>query len=308
MEEQPEGQQAPPRRQGREDRRQKTYVTVIYKITYRILPISFCVLFIIAASGILFYTFGLYQALPKKAVEGVTCAFGGIFALFLFGRLFLWLEKECQEKKDWDRRISQASQVERGLQSPSCAYRCAGRWESAWEWVRECIYQGQIFPCVLCSICGGAKKKRSSVAGSHSERDSTSQGHVYGSGGREAEGSSMGDTDRDLGGLPVRDSIGHEGDGNANDGTDNVWEEAAPQSFPTIPQRTAQPSIKRGGTSQRPKPRPTGPRRNRPPETVYPYYGALQQPELMEYIRNSRDTQQGQHSFHGGDAGTQKWI
>jgi hypothetical protein len=67
-------------------------------------------------------------------------------------------------KKDWDRRISQASQMERGLQSPSCSYRCAGRWESAWEWVKECMYQAQIFPCVLCSVCGRAKKKRSTVA------------------------------------------------------------------------------------------------------------------------------------------------
>jgi hypothetical protein len=258
-----------------------------------ILPISFCVLFIIAASGILFYTFGSYQALPKKAVEGVIYAFGGIVVLFLFGRLLLWLEKECQEKKDWDRRISRASQVERGLQSPSCAYRCAGRWESAREWARECIYQGLIFPCVLCSICGRAKKKRSSAVGSYSERDSTSQSHVYRSGGRESEGSSRGDTDRDLDTLPARDSIGHEGDGSANEGTGNVWEEAAPQSFPTIPQRTAQPSIKRSGTAQHPKPRPTSPRRNRPSETVYPHDGFLQQPELMEYIRKSRDTQQG---------------
>jgi hypothetical protein len=86
--------------------------------------------------------------------------------------------------------------VERGLQLSSCAYRFAGRWESAREWVRECIYQGLIFPCVLCSICGRAKKKRSSVVGSYSERDSTSQGHVYRSGGQEAEGSSRGDTGR----------------------------------------------------------------------------------------------------------------
>jgi prepilin signal peptidase PulO-like enzyme (type II secretory pathway) len=247
MEEQPEGQQALARRQGREDCRQKTYVTVIYKLTYKILPISFCVLLITAASGILFYTFGPYQAFPKNAVEGVACAFGGIVVLVLFGRLLLRLEKECQEKKNWDRRISQASQVERGLQSPSCAYRCAGRWESAWEWVKECIYQEQIFPCVLCSICGRAKKKRSSVAESYPERDSTSKGHIYRSGGREAEGSSSGSTDKDLDGLLARDKIGRGGDGSAIEGTGNVWNGAAPQSFPTIPQRTAQRSIKRGG-------------------------------------------------------------
>jgi hypothetical protein len=116
------------------------------------------------------------------------------------------------------------------------------------------------------------------------------------------------ETDRDLDGLLARDSIGHEGDGSANGGTDNVWEGAVPQSFPTISQRAAPPSIKRGGAAQRPRPQLTGPRRNRPPQTVYPHDGPLQQPELMESIRESRDTQQGQHSSHGGDVGPQEWI
>jgi hypothetical protein len=41
---------------------------------------------------------------------------------------------------------------------------------------------------------------------------------------------------------------------------------------------------------------------------VYPHDGSLQPLDSMENIRQQQDTQQGQHSFHGGDAGLQDWI
>ncbi len=164
-----QAQQEPLQRQARPERPERLFVTTMSNITYKYMPILFVILFITAGTLVLTYTF-MDHPLPRKVAWGMIGSFGGACVFCLLGMICLFLDKNCEEKKAWNKRASRASMafdIERALESPSCPHRCANRVEGAWGWIKECFYQRLCFGLVF-SLCieeeGGIKKAGQSRA------------------------------------------------------------------------------------------------------------------------------------------------
>jgi len=156
-----QAQQEPPQRQPRPERPERLFVTTMSNITYKYMPIIFGILFITAGTLVLTYTF-MDHPLPRKVAWGMIGSFGGVCVFFLLGMICLFLDKNCEEKKAWNKRASRASiafDIEHGLDSPSCPHRCANRVEGAWGWMKECFYQRLCFG--LCFPCASKKRGKS---------------------------------------------------------------------------------------------------------------------------------------------------
>ncbi|KAE9364451.1 hypothetical protein N431DRAFT_447627 [Stipitochalara longipes BDJ] len=261
------GQQEPSQRRNRVEAPERLFVTVMSNVTYKYIPRTFGILFITAGTLVLTYTF-MNRILPRKAAWGMVGLFAGVCVFRLLGMICLFLDKNCEEKKAWSKRASRASiDLEGGLGSPSCPHRCADRVEGAWDWVKECFYQGLCFG--FCFPCASKKKMKK-------RRDSRSQGSR--SGGRELEGffpkENEGFRRNGLGRRGARAEDSEAGGGRA----------------------------RRGGKTQHPRPRPSDLGSPRHPSELPTDHGSLRRPESKGNVQNSRSNQQ---KFHGSGASLQ---
>ncbi|PMD37414.1 hypothetical protein L207DRAFT_531703 [Hyaloscypha variabilis F] len=264
-----QAQQEPPQRQPRPERPERLFVTTMSNITYKYMPIIFGILFITAGTLVLTYTF-MDHPLPRKVAWGMIGSFGGVCVFFLLGMICLFLDKNCEEKKAWNKRASRASiafDIEHGLDSPSCPHRCANRVE------------GYVLGCVFLV---------------HRRRGGNQEDRAIESLSRSLTILFKGENPR-----PRRDSHSQEGERADDRHARRGRNRSVDQGYRSAPNQEPQQPIRRAGPIQDPIPRT--------PDLGHSELanndGTLQHPPSSKHVQRS---QSNQESFHDGGATLQR--